>query len=61
MEIKYNKKSKIYFNVMCSVCKNIREIYRIGGDNTKKFYCTHCHKMQEPMLIRDLTLLNKYK
>lgn len=44
MDIKYNQKAKSYFKVMCFSCGTEREIYRIGGDNTKKFWCSNCRK-----------------
>ncbi len=48
MESKYNKKAKTYNKVVCSQCGKPREIYRIGKDNKKKFWCSDCHKFVWP-------------
>jgi len=34
--------------VKCAECQQIREIHRIGKDNSKPFYCSNCRRMVKP-------------
>jgi hypothetical protein len=36
--------------VECSICGKVRDIIRIGKDNTKEFYCSSCGKMVKTKL-----------
>jgi hypothetical protein len=58
MDMKYNKKNKHYFKVICSKCGLKREIYRIGCDNTKSFYCVDCMKHVKPKIKSSKNNLN---
>lgn len=49
----YNKKAKTWAKVTCSKCNLSREIYRIGGDNSKLFYCEYCSKMVKPLTPKE--------